>query len=111
MAAFWNDEDSAAPFEALSTEPSVLPSHVEETIREIAELRADHHRGATPMQRVVDRSVRVISRPRFVAILTAIIVAWLVLNLGSARLGYPVDPPISIFYRASAGLWQSTLRS
>ena len=45
------------------------------------------------MQRVVDRSVRVISRPRFVAILSAIIVAWMVLNIGSANLGYRVDPP------------------
>jgi uncharacterized membrane protein len=71
----------------------VLPSHVEETVREIAKLHAEHHRGATPMQQLVDRSVRTISRPRFVGTLTAIIVAWMVLNVGSAKLGYPLDPP------------------
>jgi hypothetical protein len=33
----------------------LLPAHIEETIRSIARLHAEHHQNATPLQRAVDR--------------------------------------------------------
>ena len=58
----------------------ILPPHIEETVKAIATLHAEHQRRATPVQRVVDRSVRTIGRPRFVAILTGMILGWMLLN-------------------------------
>jgi hypothetical protein len=34
---------------------SLLPAHIEETIRSIARLHGEHHQNATPLQRAVDR--------------------------------------------------------
>src|SRR5271166_46880 len=33
----------------------ILPAHIEETIRSIAQLHAEHRENATPLQRAVDR--------------------------------------------------------
>jgi hypothetical protein len=33
----------------------LLPAHIEETIRSIARLHAEHHQNATPLQRAFDR--------------------------------------------------------
>ena len=71
----------------------ILPAHIDDTIKAIAELHAQHHRRATPLQRVVDRSVRLIGRPRFIALLTAFIVLWIVTNTILKGNGHPADPP------------------
>src|ERR1700730_5705260 len=72
----------------------LLPAHIEETIRSIARLHAEHHQNATPLQRIVDRTTAVLGRPRFIGVLTAIAAAWISLNLLAAALGYrPIDPP------------------
>ena len=79
---------------AATTPPSpILPAHIEDTVRSIAELHAQHHRGATPVQRIVDRSVSFVGRPRFVALLTCWITIWIVANLVLARSGRQFDPP------------------
>ncbi len=75
------------------TSPPILPAHIEETVRAISELHAQHHRRATPVQRIVDRSVALIARPRFVALLTAFIVAWIFLNGVLSTRGFRVDAP------------------
>ncbi len=75
------------------TSPPILPAHIEETVRAISELHAQHHRRATPVQRIVDRSVALIARPRFVALLTAFIVAWILLNGVLSAHGFHVDAP------------------
>ena len=76
-------------------DPNVpLPLHIEETIRSIARLHAEHHQNTTPLQRAVDRSTAFAARPRFIGILTIIAAAWISLNLLTAALGYrPIDPP------------------
>src|ERR1700730_8619884 len=72
----------------------LLPAHIEETIRSIARLHAEHNQNATPLQRVVDRTTAVLGRPRFIGVLTVTAVAWISLNLLAAALGYrPIDPP------------------
>ena len=39
-------------------------NHIEETIRSIARLHAEHHQNATPLQRAVDRITALLGRPR-----------------------------------------------
>ena len=75
------------------TSPPILPAHIEETVRAISELHAQHHRRATPVQRIVDRSVALIARPRFVAILTIFIIGWIVINGFLTTRGAHVYPP------------------
>jgi uncharacterized membrane protein len=73
--------------------PPTLPAHIEETIRAIAQLHAEHHENAAPLQRAVDRMTALLGRPRFIGVLTVIVVGWIGLNLLAAALGYrPVDP-------------------
>ena len=72
----------------------LLPAHIEETIRSIARLHAEHHQNTTRLQRVGDRMTAFVARPRFVGVLTVIAVGWVSLNLVAAELGYrPIDPP------------------
>ena len=44
--------------------PPLLPAHIEETIRSIARLHAEHHQSTTPLQRAVDRITALLGRPR-----------------------------------------------
>ncbi len=72
----------------------ILPTHIEETIRSIAELHAAHHRDATSMQRLVDRITAFVGRPRFVGILSAAVFLWVAVSLVVILLGYrSPDPP------------------
>lgn len=71
-----------------------IPSHIEETIRSIARLHAEHHQNATPLQRAVDRITALLGRPGFIGVLTIMVGGWIGLNLLAAALGYrPIDPP------------------
>ncbi len=71
----------------------ILPAHIEETVRAIAELHAQHHRRATPVQRVVDRLTRFVGRPKFVGWLTLVIIIWVTLNVVvQLSGGRPIDP-------------------
>ncbi len=70
-----------------------MPGHIEDSVRALAELHAEHHRRAPPLQRVVDRAVRLVGRPRFVAWLTGFVAVWIALNLGLGRLGGAFDAP------------------
>ena len=79
--------------EDLQTTP-ILPAHIEDTIRSIAQLHAAHHHDATPLQRAADRMTRFLGRPRFIGLLTAVVLAWICINLLTSALGYPTfDPP------------------
>jgi uncharacterized membrane protein len=72
----------------------ILPAHIEDTIRAIAKLHADHERSATPMQRVVESLTGLLARPSFVAVVTLAVVAWIGANLGLRAPGHvPFDPP------------------
>ena len=74
--------------------PPLLPAHIEETIRSIARLHAEHHQSTTPLQRAVDRITALLGRPRFIGMLIVIAAAWISLNLLVTAFGYhPIDPP------------------
>jgi len=70
-----------------------LPEHIEQSVQAIARLHADHHRRATPLQRVVDRMTAVVARPAFIGVLTLVVLAWIGVNLAMQRtLGWRPDP-------------------
>lgn len=71
----------------------ILPAHIEATIRSIAALHAEHHRGASALHRTVARVIALAGRPRFVALPTLLVACWIAGNLLTAGLGRePVDP-------------------
>jgi uncharacterized membrane protein len=71
-----------------------LPAHIEETIRLISQLRAEHHQNATPVRRAFDRITTLVGRPGFLGVLAIIVASWISLNLLAGALGYrPIDPP------------------
>jgi hypothetical protein len=43
-----------------------LPAHIEETVRSLAQLHADHHQNATPHERAVARTTTLLAHPRFI---------------------------------------------
>ena len=72
----------------------ILPTHIEDTIRSIARLHAEHHQAATPLQRVVDRLTALVGKPRFIGVLTCVAMLWLGSNLLALWSGITVvDPP------------------
>lgn len=71
-----------------------LPEHVEETIRSIAQLRAEHHENATSLERALGRMTAFISGPWFLGLITVILAGWIVSNLVASAFGFrPIDPP------------------
>jgi uncharacterized membrane protein len=70
------------------------PAHIEETIRSIDRLHAEHREDATPLQRAVERVTSLLGRPGFIAVVTVIVAGWAGFNLLAAALGFrPFDPP------------------
>ena len=85
--------------------PPLPQAHIEETIRSIAQLHAEHHDNATPLQRAVDRLTFTLGRPRFLGVLTVIVVIWIGANLLAAALGYrPIDRPPFAWLGAAVAL-------
>ena len=72
-----------------TTAPTLnLPDHTEETIRSIAQLRAEHHEKATPLERALDHMTALLSRPWFVGVITIMVTGWIGLNLGAPAFAF-----------------------
>jgi uncharacterized membrane protein len=71
----------------LEATPEILPAHIEQTVQAIARLHAEHHRNATPLQRIVDRTTAVVAHPSFIVVVTVAVLAWIAGNLLAVRLG------------------------
>lgn len=83
----------------------ILPAHIEDTVQAIARLHAEHYQQATRLQQVVDRMTALLGRPGFVGLLTVVVLAWALLNLGLGWLGRePVDPPPFAWLQGAVGL-------
>lgn len=54
-----------------------MPVHIEEAVKAIAELHRQHHLRTTPTERAVNRLTHFLARPRFVGVLSAILVLWI----------------------------------
>jgi uncharacterized membrane protein len=78
----------------LADPDSGLPTHIEETIRSIADFHAQHHSEATRLQRMVERAVRMVGRPQFIGLLTLVLVGWIAVNMFLLAAGQRAfDPP------------------
>jgi len=66
----------------------VVPPHVEETVAAIAEVHAAHYREAGPAQRLVSGATATIAQPATLALITAAVAGWIVLNLAEL---HPLD--------------------
>ncbi|MBV9995800.1 MAG: DUF1003 domain-containing protein [Caulobacteraceae bacterium] len=91
-----NAETSAGP---------ILPAHIEETVKAIARLHAQHRKGATGLQRGVETLTRLFSRPLAAALLAAAAVGWILVNATFIQLGRPaLDPPPYAFLGLATAL-------
>lgn len=71
-----------------------VPTHVEDTVEAVARFHAAHEAEASPFQRVLERVTRRAARPTFIALLTALVLGWILLNLGLMEVGRtPLDRP------------------
>jgi uncharacterized membrane protein len=72
----------------------ILPAHIEDTIRAIAKLHADHDRGATATERLVELLTANLARPSFIGALTIVVGLWVGGNLTWMAFGHDmIDPP------------------
>lgn len=94
---YCSDEASAAMSDDINADTPILPAHIEGTVEAIAKLHADHHRQAGKLQRLVERLTSSIGRPRFIAGMTIVIVAWIAGNLLLPLAGLKAwdEPPFS----------------
>jgi uncharacterized membrane protein len=71
-----------------------VPDHTQETIETVAQLRAEHHENATPLERTLDHVMAWIGGPFGMGTITIFLLAWIGLNLGIPAFGMsPLDPP------------------
>jgi uncharacterized membrane protein len=61
-------------------QPAIQSTHVDDTVQAIARLRADHDQKATPLERMVDRLTGRAASPRFIVLLSLVLVSWIGLN-------------------------------
>ncbi len=83
----------------------ILPAHIQDTVEAIARLHAEHYQEAGALQRVVERLTGWIGRPRFIALLTAMVMLW----VGGNLLAYwsdaaPWDAPPFGWLQGALGL-------
>jgi len=77
-----------------NTASNELPPHIEQSVRSIARLHADHHHSATPQERVVEHMTTVLGRVNSIVALGVGVVVWVGVNLLAGVFGYrPLDPP------------------
>ena len=83
----------------------ILPAHIEETVRAIAALQAQHESEATPLERLVETLTAGIGQPAFLLWLAIAAIGWALANAAAARMGYaPVDPPPFSWLQGTASM-------
>jgi uncharacterized membrane protein len=70
-----------------------VPHHVQQTVDAIADIHTRHQQEASRAQRWVERAARWVARPRFLIVVTVVIVGWVAANLILAPFGRAFDPP------------------
>ena len=97
----------------MADELPILPAHIEDTVQAIARLHVEHEARASPLQRFVDRLTARAGRPAFVALLTVVVVFWMVLNFAMIAAGRkPFDEPPFFWMQglvASTALYMTAL--
>ena len=90
---------------------SIPPTHIEETIRAIAGLRAEHHANATQHQRVVDRITSLMGSAHFIAALSVFVVGWVSLNCLATALGCRALDPLRLHGWRAQRRWRPSIWS
>ena len=77
----------------MAEDTPILPAHIEDTVRSIAELHAEHDRNASLYQRTIARLIENLGRPAAAGIIVVAICVWIGLNAfeRSAHVA-PFDP-------------------
>lgn len=89
----------------MDSEPAILPAHIEETVKAIAQLHADHELQATPYQRLLELVTARVSRPSFLGFVTLLVGGWLGGNIVVTALGRrAIDPPPFSFLQSLLSL-------
>ena len=82
-----------------------LPAHIEDTVQAIGRLHLDHRRGATGLQRTVERLTRFFSRPRAAGLLALVVAAWVAANTFLQASNQPAfDPAPYNLLQGAAGI-------
>lgn len=74
-----------------------LPAHIADTVSAMAKVHSEHAQEASGLERLLSRLTSWLGHPNFTPVLTALIVAWVALNL-SLRAGgirQPDPPPFA----------------
>jgi uncharacterized membrane protein len=86
-------------------ETRALPSHIEETIKTIGRLQAEHYRQASPLQKIINRATARAATPEFIGALAVIVIAWVLLNGVLQMLGdRPLDQPPFFWMQGVVGM-------
>ena len=89
----------------MTDDTPILPAHIEDTLRAIAKLHADHRQSAGSLQRTVERLTAFIGRPLFIAVLTVLVATWMGGNLAFGTAGLPAwDAPPFSWLQGATGL-------
>ena len=79
---------------AVTDEQAPIAEHISQNIESIVAFHEREHEKLSPAQRRVEAASRVISRPLYLVVLLALVVAWIVGNVLAPRLGArPLDAP------------------
>ena len=83
----------------------ILPAHIEETVRAIAQLHAKHHDEATPLQRFTANLTAKAGHPSFIVVLTALVAGWIAFNFLLEAMGHqPIEQPPFFWLQGLIGL-------
>jgi uncharacterized membrane protein len=87
-----------------------FPDHVDKAVRSVTQLHSEHHGRTTVPQRAVNNVAAVMGRPWFIALVGFIVVAWVAVNLITAKLGLEaIDPPPFVLLEVVATLFSLLL--
>ena len=71
-----------------------LPAHIADSVSAMARVNSEHQQAASGLDRALSRLIVWLGHPKFTPVLTALILAWVTLNLCLKALGFaPLDPP------------------
>src|ERR1700722_844491 len=80
------------------TDEPILPTHVDEALKAIADMHIAHHEQASPLARMVDSITATVARPGFLIYVGAAAILWVSANLllGHLGLAMPDAPPFAL---------------
>ena len=86
-------------------QPPIKSTHIDDTVQAIARLRADHDQKATPLEWTVARLTGRAASPRFVVLLSLVLVSWVGLNTILLLIGRrPLDEPPFFWMQGAVSL-------